>query len=370
MKNFKKTFIALFYILVFIVPAILLLTPDKTFSNEENRLLAQRPELSLESIFSGQFMDDLEEYINDQFILRDKWVSVSTHIRRALGQSDIKNVIIQDGKLFNKRDNLSQKEQEQLDKNIQSVQKFMNNNPNCYFGLIPTAVDVYNINYPTKLNQKELIDSIYGQTNGQTVDFYGNLSNHKEEYIYYNTDHHWTTLGAYYGYEAIGNVLNFVPTDKKDFVVENISTEFLGTTQSKINIPFDKENIEVWVKDDGYIRIVNGVDEYDTLYDVSKLTTKEQYAVFLGGNNGNIVIKNPNTTSDKKLLLVKDSYSHCLAPFLLSEYAEITLMDLRYSGITTTQTVVDNGNFDDIIIMYNIENFISDKQILFLNNFN
>ena len=106
----------------------------------------------------------------------------------------------------------------------------------------------------------------------------------------------------------------------------------------------------------------------NTLYDESKLNTKEKYAVYIGGNNAVTRIFTENGKEDKgRLLLIKDSFSHCLVPFLANHYSEVVLVDLRYFNLGVNTFLKNEKEFDDIIILYNLKNFIEDKNLIKIN---
>ena len=371
-KTFQKTLIVIFFAIVFLFAGALLISHDKVVSNTENRILATFPELSWKTIKSGEFMDGFETFVNDQMTGRDWFVRLSTKTKIAMGQKDINGVYIDGHKLYSKVNNLTQDDLDKVDKSMTQLVKFLRNTPNAYFGIIPTSVEMSGVEYPNRLNQQKFIADIYAQLpEGQTLDMYATLSAHQDEYIYYNTDHHWTTLGAYYAYESIGATLEFDVPNKDQYTTNIIKDDFTGTTQAKLNINLSQDAIETWaLNDNSYTRVVNDMATFDTLYDIEKLSTSEPYAVFLGGNNGKVIITNNSISAERKgthLLMIKDSYSHCLAPFLLENYETITLVDLRYAGMVSIQTLIRQYNFDNIIILYNTDNFVSETKLLLLN---
>lgn len=371
-KTFQKAVIVVFFAIIFLFAGALLISHDKVVSNTENRVLATFPELNWQTIKSGEFMDGFETFVNDQMTGRDWFVRLSTRTKIAMGQKDINGVYVDGDKLYSKVNNLPQDDLDKVDKSMPQLIKFLQNTPNAYFGIIPTSIELSGIEYPNRLNQKEFIDDTYEQLSmEQTINIYDALDSHANEEIYYNTDHHWTTLGAYYAYEKICHQLDLPPVDKDSFTKDVLLDSFSGTTQAKLNVPISVDSIEKWnLGDRQYTRIINDMSTFDTLYDMEKLTSSEPYAVFLGGNNGKVVVQNNTIAEDRKgthLLMIKDSYSHCLAPFLLEHYETVTLLDLRYAGMASVQTLIKQNNYDNIIILYNTENFISETKLLLLN---
>lgn len=370
-KNIQKAIIVIFFSIIFLFAACLVFNHDKVVSNSENRILATFPELNWKTIKSGSFMDDFETFVNDQITGRDWFVQLSTRTKILLGQKDINGVYITDDSLYSKVHKLTDDQLSKVDKSNLQLIKFLQNTPNAYFGIIPTAIEFSSVDYPNKLNQQNFIDTVYEQLPAtQTIDFYSILDTPEE--VYYRTDHHWTTLGAYYGYQAIGDTVGFDTQKKEAYQVSSLKSDFSGTTQSKLNIPLFKDTIYQWTlhEADEYTRVVNDIMEYDSLYDLEKLDSSEPYAVFLGGNNGKVVVRNNSISEARqgtKLLLIKDSYSHSLTPFLLEQYEEITLIDLRYAGMVSVQNLIKQENYDTILVLYNTENYISETKLLFLN---
>ena len=303
-KTFQKTLIVIFFAIIFLFSGALLINHDKVVSNTENRVLATFPELSWKTIKSGDFMDGFETFVNDQMTGRDWFVRLSTRTKIAMGQKNINGVYIDGEKLYSKVDSLTQNDLEKIDKSMSQLIKFLHNTPNAYFGIIPTSIEMAGIEYPNRLNQQKFIANIYSQLpTNQTLDVYGALLEHKDESIYYNTDHHWTTLGAYYAYETIGNVIGFKCANKELYTRTIIKDNFTGTTQAKLNLDLTYDFIEIWeLEENGYTRVINDMNTFETLYDMDKLSSSEPYAVFLGGNNGKVTITNNNITDSNFLI--------------------------------------------------------------------
>lgn len=349
-------------------------TPDVGFSYSENRTLQQKPELSWNTIKDGSFMEDMEVYVNDQIKFRDEFVKISTYFKLALGQNEINDVYICDDYLIEKfTDNLI--DDKLLNQNIGFVNTFLSNHSNAYIGIVPTATEILGnklSKYTTNVNQLELINKIYDS--GQSIDIYSELLKHNQEDIYYRTDHHWTSLGAYYGYVAICKELGIIPMELSEFDISIIDDKFSGTIQSKVNLDFEYDVLHKYTPNSfspTYTRVVDEMyqNSSDSLYDESKLSSKEKYAVYIGGNSSIVRIITENGKEDRgRLLLVKDSYSHSLVPFLTNHYSEIVLLDLRYFMVGTEFFLnSEKEDFDNIILLFNLKNFIDDRNLIRLN---
>ena len=186
------------------------------------------------------------------------------------------------------------------------------------------------------------------------IDVYNELASKKEEYIYYKTDHHWTTDGAYYAYEKFCEEAGILKKKKSEYDIETISKDFYGTSYSKagfkditpdtikIYIPKDKENYKIEYSDSKI--------EDNTLYSMDNLNKKDKYAVFFGGNHPLVKITT-GIKNNKKLLVIKDSYANSFVPFLTSIYNEIYMVDLRYYDDSVTKLAKLNG-IDNILFLY------------------
>lgn len=370
MKKINNIFSILFLIFIFFFFLYNIFVEDKTFSYNENRELAQKPELSVVSISDGTYMENIEVYVNDQIALRDSFVKLSTNVKLLLGQKEINDVYVVDDYLIDKF-NKSKIDEKLLDRNLGYIEEFMRKYANSYISIIPTSTEIlgYKLSkYIDNVNQKEIIERIVEDKSN--IDIYSKLLEHNMEDIYYRTDHHWTSLGAYYGYISICEKLGLSVIDLKDFEKEVIDDKFSGTIQSKVNLDFGydilyKYNIKGLQPK--YKRIVdeNLKNISDSLYDYSKLQTKEKYAVYIGGNSAITRIYSENIKEDKgRLLLIKDSYSHSLVPFLTNHYSEIVLIDLRYFNVSLNQFLQEEEDFNDIILIWNLANFVGDRGLI------
>ena len=370
MKKINIVFSLSFLVVILFFFFYNMFVEDKIFSYNENRKLAQKPELSIETLLDGSYMEDVEIYVNDQIPLRDNFVKLSTNIKLLLGQKEINDVYICKDYLIEKFDELKM-DKKLLEQNLGFIEEFMNNYDNSYITIIPTSTEIlsYKLSrFTTNINQKQTIERI---VEGKScIDIYSKLLEHNKEYIYYRTDHHWSSLGAYYGYVSICEKLGLSTIDLDDFNVEVIDNKFSGTTQSKVNLDFGYDIIYKYTikgLQPKYKRIID--ENYDkisdSLYDESKLKTKEKYAVYIGGNSAITRIFSENIKEDNgRLLMIKDSYSHSLVPFLTNHYSEIVLIDLRYFNSSLSKFLQEEQEFNDILLIWNLSNFVENRTLI------
>ena len=346
-----------------------LILPDRTFSPVENRNLAQAPKLSLENISSGKFMEDAEDYVNDQIIGRDFWVALKAWSERLTGKQE------NNGVYFGKEDTLisrlDQPDQALLDQNAGYVNALVDNvDVPVYFGIIPSAAAVWADRLPAgapTAGEKAIIDGLYSAVQTHTIDLYSALAQHKDEDLYYRTDHHWTSLGAYYGYAALMDAmgLDAVPLDESRKVT--VSEDFYGTLYSTSGVRWlPPDHIDRYISGEGVVVTAypNGEPEPGSLYVDSFLGEKDKYSSFLGGNKPLCVIETEQTGAPK-LLVIRDSYSDSLAPFLTQSFSEIHLFDPRYN-LTSVRDYVVQNEIDAVVVLYSISNFTEKGNNMFV----
>ena len=341
-----------------------LLLPDKECSEMENRTLEQTPQFSLSALFDGTYADQTETHLADQFVLRDASVAAKTAMETLVGRHEFNGVYLADGRLIERID---EPEEERLAANIQAVHNLGQTfEVPVTLALAPTAASVYADTLPKgapSADQDALLSRIYDACGVQTVDLTSALSAHKDEYIFYRTDHHWTSLGAYYGAEALLSSLGLEGKDLADLTPERVTEDFNGTLFSSsgvrtvqpdaidLYVPQGKAQVESWR---------TGAPEEGTLYDLSYLEKKDKYSMFLGGNQPLCIIRTGNPGG--KLLLVRYSYADSLAPFLLDSFSEIHLFDARYFKQPLTSYVQQN-DIDQVVLLFSLKNFLTDTDL-------
>ena len=372
-KKYSIFITALFCVFIFGFGAALLLLPDREFSEQENRYLTQFEAPTLENVFgeNGQFMADFEKYVNDQFPLRDQWIQLKAWSERLLGKQE-NNKVYFGGQgqqtlfaQYTPPSDLAQRVEyvNQLAANVDAP---------VYFALIPDKSYVWADRLPAHaplVDDGSTIDSAQGLVSGD-VNFIDLSDALHGDDVFYRTDHHWSTMGACQGYLALMNAMNGSATIL-DFAPTLVSDSFYGTTWSSSGAGWvQPDEMYTWVPEGGLTghttvtRYPNGRPETGSLYDTTKLSIKDKYSMFLGGNQGLCVIENPDAQGGK-LLVIRDSYADSLAPFLSLDYQEVHLFDLRYNRTSLKQYVADNG-IDQVLVLYSNSNFSTDSNLALL----
>lgn len=348
-----------------------LVLPDRQFSEQENRYLQMRPEFSFKSLFSGDYTSKFETYTTDQFTFRDEWITLKAASELALGKQENNDVhLCENGTLI---EGFKRPENSVLDSNMSALNTLVGNtDADVYFALIPDKSDLYASLLPKNApndSEKEVIDYCYGQSNATNVDMYSALSAHTDEYIFYRTDHHWTSLGAYYGLSALAESMG-LPCPALDSYTDRhvVSEEFYGTTWSSSGFSWvDPDTMEIFVNAPEGLKVTSypqGSPVEGKLYDFSFLEKKDKYSMFMGGNCPMHVIETGN--EDKpSLLILRDSYTDSLIPFLLDDFSEIHVLDLRYYR-ASLKAYIEQNDFDNVLVCYSVSNFCSDSNIFLL----
>ena len=369
----KALWIEAIVFLAFIFAFFILNTalPDREFSEQENRSLQQRPAFSFDELFSGQYTKDFEAYTTDQFTLRDEWITLKAASELALGKRQNNGMFLCDGGTI--IEPYEAPEDGKLEANMEALNKLVaNTDADVYFALIPGKSDIWAHMLPQNAprdSEKAAIDYCYSLSDAVNVDIYGKLEEHSGEYIYYRTDHHWTTLGAYYGFSALAESMGLDCPDISEYGGrETVSEEFYGTSWSSSGFSWvEPDSMEIFVTEPEGLEITNypqGSPVEGQLYDWSRLEVKDKYSFFYGGNTPLLEIET-GVEGAPSLLILRDSYMDSLSPFLLEGYSRIHILDLRYYRASLSDYIAQNG-FDDVLVCYSIDNFSTDSNIFLL----
>jgi hypothetical protein len=369
-KTSSKALLVVFIFYVSLFSLLFWLMPDRAYSAQENRYLKKLPSFTFQALFSGSFTRDFESYAADQFPFRDLWIGLKAGTEAALGKTENNGVFLCSEDTLISR--FAEPDMELVDENIRAGRSLAGKTAaRLCLALIPPAAAIWDYRLPENADtcdEKALIDYIYSKCSGiAAADIYSLLKEHKEEYVYYRTDHHWTTLGAYYGYTALAKALGLEPAALSSFEPETVTESFYGTAYSSSGAYWVKpDSIQIFVPAEG-VTVTNypkGRAVPGAVYDYGFLDKKDKYAMFFGGNTPRLVIRTGRGQAGKVLLL-RDSYADCEVPFLFGSFSEIHLLDLRYYKSGVAEYIKENG-IDTAIISYGLNNFATDTSIFLM----
>lgn len=365
----------LFLLLLFGFGILNFFHKDRAFSETENRMLEQMPKVQLSEVADGRFMRSFENYQTDQFVGRESWIRIRTMADQMLGKNESDGVYLgRNGQLYEEPAQLC----EQVWENLDAIRSFSGrySGINHYLILVPGAAGVTPEQLPPFApveDQKGQLEQIYQYLDGavQEIPVWDILKEHETEYLYYRTDHHWTTLGAYYAFCQAQQVMGLEAEEKlQEDILQSFYTvtdSFEGTLSSKSGYQVQADTISVYWPEKEERLAVTYVEEQQksaSLYASEKLENKDKYGVFLNGNHPLVDIRTM-AESPRRLLLIKDSYANCFVPFLTSRFREIVLVDPRYY-YGDLEELIQEKKFTDVLFLYNLNTFLEDDVLHFV----
>lgn len=367
-SQFHNALLMFALVLIVLIFAVAnLIHRDRDVSESENRKLAQRPKFSVGALFDGSYFSGVTAWYNDQFVGRDGWITWNLDGQKLVGRREIGDVYLgRKGYLLKKP---VAAVPEVVDAKMEAMRTFAEAYPDIpmYLTIVPSAATILTDKTPRNAplpDQLGEIQNIY--THVGTViplDVSSTLQRHKDEYIYYKTDHHWTSLGARYAFEAMA--LNMDITAVADYDVHTVSNTFQGTQSSESGDRRSKDTVDVYTPKGSevsyYVNYPSTQEKSSSMYKSECLKTKDQYTVFFGGNYPMVEIF---TTSDsgRSLLIFKDSYANCFIQFLVPYFDRIIMIDPRYYYDDLTSVIKGNG-ITDILYLYSSDTFMSDTSL-------
>ena len=370
---------AVLFVAFFFAMAIwFVVNPKADYSSSEKRYLQQFPETSVDTVLSGEFSEKFETYFADHFPQRNMWVGLNSYYNLGIGLNGRNGVYNSaDGYLIN----VPVDKENYVRKNIRVLAEFKEK-----IGDVPMTVMLAPSTGYIATDKLPLIHDSYNddtyfaetaKTLGESgVNFVDLRETFKQKYaegvqLYYRTDHHWTTDGAYEGYVKLCEKLGVQPADKDSFA-KTAYGGFYGTTYStsgywltkpdSITVYDNQENtdknITVKISEDGKD------NHYGSMFFYNHIDEDDKYPVFLDGNHALTEIQNKNAKNGT-IVVIKDSFSHSLAPFLAENYSKVVLVDLRYYKQSVSD-LIKKENPEQVVALYGIDNLATDTDIVWL----
>lgn len=351
--------------------------PKQTFSQEENRMLATIPRFSFESFVNGDYLNGVNDYINDHFAFRNIYLKLNSWWEvSVMGKKENNGVYIgKDGYLFEKF-KYGEEEKEKVKNNVSAISNFAETmqeiNIPTYFVLVPNSIYINSDKLPKNVevpDQEEIINTVNSNVkNTKNINVTSALKEeNKIKPLYFKTDHHMNSDGAYVVYREFCNTANVQPVQIKDFNKITVTNDFLGTFDSKAQL-INQTPDEIFVYENEInTNIKEAIYDKETtksIFNDEFLTGKDKYSYFLNGNNSRAIIKT-KVDNNKKLLIIKDSYAHIMSQFLCENYSEVHFLDPRYTKFDYKEYVQENG-ITDVLFLYNVSNFATDTNFKLL----
>ncbi len=380
-----------------------LMAPKQTFSENENRALASWPVYSFTALKDGSYMSSIHTYLSDHFPLRDPFMTLKTKYEMLTGREEINDIYLaKDGYYIEAYK--TPKQQKKIITQFQKLQDAITTDAkqNIRVMLVPTAISTYNAKLPNcapdrgVLRQVDTMNEIYAALpNMQKVDAWSALQTAAAQEkidrtrasgdadgaqpvaeaedagcdtsaatgLYYHTDHHWTTHGAYIGYQAYCGAAGLSPIPEADFQKTCVTTDFHGTIFSKLHdstVPGDAITLYENPANQLTVSYPDTDEVTDTLYNRDYLAQKDKYSMFLNNLHPLVEITNPTADSDRQLVLIKDSYANSMVPFLVNHYQKIYVFDTRYYRFGPSSFINEHPEVTDVLLLYNMNTIDSD----------
>lgn len=346
------------------------LAPKKEFSENENRYLTKMPSFTAKTVFSGEYTESLSDWIADHFPMRDLFMGLKTEVEIASGRREINHIYIGEDDYLIERYEAPENNERITDTLVKFYDKVKDTGVDVRLMLVPTAVTVYEDKLPayaSASDQMETAKFLYEATGIPAVDCSEKLLAEAEEgQLYYRTDHHWTTLGAYFGYEAYCEEKGIESVPLEALEAETMTEEFAGTLYSKVNDYMHKKDaIMVYTNPEDRLRVTyeDTGEVSDSLYNFDYLQEKDKYSLFLNNIHPLVEIENEAAASDDVLMLIKDSYANSMVPFLAHHYKKIYVFDTRYYKDGPSSFLKEHGEVTDVLILYNMNTLDGDTGI-------
>ena len=368
-KKKKKVFTKQITALVFLGMLVILCFLNLVLGDKK----VPKPKLTVDGILDGGYMEEYGEYFTNRFFGGGAFRGLQFSVQTMFGRRESKGIYKGEGQYLLEK--IAAPDEKAVEENIQKIQELAGTYYNIpvYFMLVPDASNIQSEKLPSyavERNQKKQFDKIQEQlgVGVSWVEVSKALMKHSDEELYYRTDRNWTTLGAYYGYEALAAAMELDTSKAPELTPYVVNNDFIGSLakqsgygkgyEDSITI-YAPKNIKNCVR-----TVVSNMDtkrKTATLYDSTKLEKEDKYALFLGGDAGMTDIRTTADTTDR-LLIFKDSCANCLIPFLTPYYREIVAVDpALYKG--NIQEIMQKAKFTSILFLYRGNSFVTDKNI-------
>ena len=345
-KDIVVTIIFLFTVIsLFLINVI---KEDTDISVAERRKLATMPELTTKSLFDGTYFKKFDSYVTDQFVERDAFRKIKIDIELST-KGEYNNLYLYDDYIIEEIFPLNSNSINNLTNKINYIKDtYLNDNSNIYYTIIPDKNYFIN-NGNLKLNYNKLQDMMKNNlSNINYINIFDKLTLDN----YYKTDTHWKEEDLFNVANTIANQMNFDITNNN---VVNTITTFNGSYAGRLSVTKDIDTIKTISNPSIDNSSVYNYEtkKYTDIYDYTKINSLDKYDIYLSGAVPIIDIINNNTSSDKELIVFRDSYGSSLIPLLIEGYKKITVIDIRYISSKILNKYID-FNDQDVLFMYSI----------------
>ena len=327
-------------------------SPSQAISDSERRPLAQMPQITADSVFKGSFMTDFEDYSLDQFPLRDGLRTIKSLFHcYVLGQKDNNGIYIAEDFAAQQEYPLDKKSVEHaLNRFNHLYEKYLADS-DIYMAIVPDKGYYLAENSGHLTLDHEQMTALFkaGMPWATHIDLTDSLSIGD----YYRTDTHWRQENLFAAAGKLCEALSVTVPKEEDYTPTALERPFYGVYYGQAALPMDPETLYILESD-----LLSQCRVYDhesgqtgSVYDMTKLESKDLYDVFLSGSRSLLTIVNPNAGTDKELIVFRDSFGSAMIPLILTDYAKVTVVDIRYIQIDLLDRFVEFTG-QDVLFLY------------------
>lgn len=360
-----------FFSIIILVFLANIIVKDKEISLEERRKLAQFPKVIISKILNGDFTNNFDKYVTDQFIARNTFRSIKSFASiNIFKQKDNNNLFEKDGAIYKMEYPLNTNNVQKSASKINEIYEKYLQNMNVYYSIIPEKNYYLESDGHLKMDYNELLKIVSGTLKDLN---YIDISKSLELEDYYRTDLHWRQ-------EKLGNVVDTIrknmglkqeeaeteitninqnkleyetanmSQNKPTYEIKNVG-EFYGTYYGQLGVKVKPDNMYILTNEEIENCITYNYEskEYGKIY--SKKNTADKYDIYLSGATPLITVENPNANTEKELLLFRDSFGSSIAPLLVQDYKKITLIDTRYISSKLLDQYIEFKD-QDVLFLY------------------
>lgn len=343
----KKILIILFMTLLIGLMSLNLFTADQALSLEERRHLKKFPDLNLETVMNGNFMKEMDEYLLDHFVFRENFRNLKGFIEtKILMKNDVNDYFISEGHIGKNEYPYKPEMVDYFVDYITKIQKMYLKDQSVYLSIIPDKN--YYMEAGLKLDYDDMIERLQ-YLNLTYIDLFDTLTLDD----YFTTDPHWRQEKLDGVLNKLNDVMSFNPQSITEYYKEEFKN-FHGAYYGQSAQKFDSETLYFLSLDlfnNVEVKNYEKINEKHYVYSRDDLLGMDPYDVYLGGASPLMTLKNPNATSDKEIIIFRDSFGSSLSPLLIASYETITLVDTRYIGFEYLDEFIDFKD-QDILFLY------------------
>ncbi|OIU67676.1 DHHW family protein [Rossellomorea aquimaris] len=370
----NKLFIVAFLTFIFIMAPYIQFMGATEVSRFENRNLQQKPDMTIDKLVDGKYMEQFEQYFTDQFPGRNVWVKAYLNFQRYTDKTFIYDYYITDKNWIMPKPDTSYrtKDMKTAVKHLEEVDKTAEKaGSQLIYVSLPHKVNHVDVNKPsyimedTGIKSKNYMMEQLAQTDVEVLDIgkkmEKELTPEEINSLYYKTDHHWNIDGAFYAFEKLADQLE-MPVDESDYAEKCFDDKsFEGSYNRQLYMMVDASNENMCIKYpeedfDSFKVTTNGKERsVDDVFALAKDREDKlvEYKHLFTGDYAKLSIENPRADNDKKVLISKDSYTNPMVSLIAQKFAKTDVIDLRHYKKKTFEQLIEENDYDYVLIMIN-----------------